>query len=338
MSQEKQFQPAFSGQLIFWMILSLFALVGCSSTTPATPTATRPARTARLTSYASPTATATLTPTPPGTATPLPSPTPTPQTHKIVKGEDLFGIAFRYHITLDELLAANPDVNPHFLKIGDVLIIPASKDPLPTPNPQVEALTPTPAALDVEPPNCLPSAEGGAWCFMTVHNSQDFALENVSAIFRLYDQEFASILSQTAFLPLDILPPGAEMPLVAYFPAPAIQPFEVSAEILTALTSAPDNPRYLAVNLKNQQVAIDEEARSAGITVEVSLADSSLEAKQVWIAAVAYDSHGKVIGVRRWESNSAPALSGAEALPVSFDVYSVAGKIARVSIFAEARP
>lgn len=64
-------------------------------------------------------------PSPTVVATPSPS-APAATQYKIKKGDTLYSIARRNHISLDVLLAANPQVkNPNTLKIGQVIYIPA---------------------------------------------------------------------------------------------------------------------------------------------------------------------------------------------------------------------
>src|SRR5512141_2101170 len=126
-----------------WLIAIGLILAACSAKTESHPpplavnssATASPAAAGQLTPYRSPTGTVTPTPTDPATPTPLPSPTPTPRSHTVVKGEDMFGIALRYGVTLEELKAANPDVNPNFLSVGAVLVIPQSLTPQPSMEP-----------------------------------------------------------------------------------------------------------------------------------------------------------------------------------------------------------
>jgi hypothetical protein len=70
---------------------------------------------------ASPSSAASITPEPSPTATPA----PTPIVHVVAQGETLSKIAKKYGLTLDQLLAANPQIkNPNKIAIGDELTIP----------------------------------------------------------------------------------------------------------------------------------------------------------------------------------------------------------------------
>lgn len=48
-----------------------------------------------------------------------------PMTHCIEPGDTLFGLAMRFHTTIDAILAANPQItNPNFIRVGDNVTIP----------------------------------------------------------------------------------------------------------------------------------------------------------------------------------------------------------------------
>ena len=70
----------------------------------------------------SPVATVAITPTP----LPTEPPGPTPTVYTVVNGDTATRIAAKFGITVDQLMAANPQVkNANKLKIGDQLVIPA---------------------------------------------------------------------------------------------------------------------------------------------------------------------------------------------------------------------
>ena len=65
--------------------------------------------------------------------TPVPAATATPvsvgQTYTVVEGDIPVTIAEKFGITVEELLAANPRLDPTALRIGQVLIIPPKRQP-----------------------------------------------------------------------------------------------------------------------------------------------------------------------------------------------------------------
>jgi LysM repeat protein len=73
------------------------------------------------------------TPIPAPTDTPVPAPTSTPsslgQTYVVKSGDIPETIAAQFGITTEDLLAANPGLDPRELQVGQVLIIPAPSEP-----------------------------------------------------------------------------------------------------------------------------------------------------------------------------------------------------------------
>ena len=297
----------------------------------------------QLTPYHASTSTSRVTARPEETFTPLPSPTPTPRTHQVKKGEDLGGIAYQYRVTVPELMAANPKVNPNAMSVGTLLTIPPSKTQMPTasPNPSAPSPSLTPIPLETGQLRCIRDQSQGIWCFLPVRNNQTFTLESISAVFQLASSGGALPLTRTAFLPLDLLPPGETLPLAAYFTPQEAQslngPFQASSTLLTALTGA-DNGRYIDTQLENEKVMISADGLSAAISADVRLKPEDAKAKRVWVAVVAYDAQGQVVGIRRWENGSGQVLQNGAALPVAVNIYSVSGSINKVSLIAEARP
>ena len=51
-------------------------------------------------------------------------PTPTPIIYEVVENDTLTGIALKHSISLEDLIAANPGIDPNFLTIGLTLTIP----------------------------------------------------------------------------------------------------------------------------------------------------------------------------------------------------------------------
>jgi LysM repeat protein len=260
--------------------------------------------------------------------TPLSS--PTPFTYTVKAGDNLSQIAERFGVSLDDLQSANPDISAENLPVGTVLKIPSYLQ-----NSSGE-LTPTPEPVAVREIDCHPTAQRAMWCFVLVHNGYSGFLENISAQVTLLDARGQMVASQTAFLPLNILPPNTALPLFVFFAPDIPADANPRVQILTAIHLLPNDERYLPATLQNILIEINWSGRSAEVSGQVSLPDGSKDARLVWVAAVAYDSAGDVMGVRRWESNT--VLKSAASLPFKFMISSVARRIDHVEVVVEARP
>ena len=262
-------------------------------------------------------------------STPLTAPTPTPTIHVVASGETMSSMALRYGVDTASIIAANPSVNPNAMSIGTKLTIPSQSGV------GFSGSDATPVPMTVDSPNCTLSREDGVWCFLLIKNVQNFSVENLSARIILGNSQTGQVTDQLTTAPLDILYPGKAIALSAYFSAPVPDPFQTSYQIVSALQVQDGSNRYLDPKLENLQINIDSNALSARIYGEVSLADGSVSASQIWVAAFAYDFQGKVVGVRRWES-AAPIAAG-QKISFSFQVYSTGAAIATVDVLAEAR-
>jgi hypothetical protein len=260
--------------------------------------------------------------------TPLSS--PTPFIYQVKAGDTMGSIALQFGITVDLLLAANPDVSPNSMSIGTELRIPSD------PNNPTGAPTPTPVAAPVEQIECYPNAEQGMWCFVLVHNDTTNVIENLSAQVTLEGVDNETIVSAQALLPLNILPADASLPLMVYFPPVVPAGARPQVQLLTGIHLELDDARYLPAALHNTLAQVDRSGRNAAVSGTVRLPGESPPASLVWVAAVAYDEAGRVAGVRRWESSAGIAPGG--SLPFSFEVSSLGGEIGRVEFVVEARP
>ena len=229
--------------------------------------------------------------------TPLPS--PTPFAYEVQAGDTMSGIAFKFGVSLDELLAANPDISPNSMSIGTTLNIPS--DPT---NP-TGASTSTPVPAPVKQIECYPTADKGMWCFVLVHNDTTDVIENLSAQVTLVDATGQSLVSAQALSPLNILPPETSLPLMVFFPPVIPADARPQAQLLTGIHLLPDDARYLPATLQNTLVQVDSSGRSAHVSGMVRLPEDASPASLVWVAAVAYDDVGSrrrraALGVNDW--------------------------------------
>ncbi len=304
---------------------SFLVLVACA------PPSAQPVSSVTLVPYSTLTPVATLV-EPPGlvVSNETPLPTPTPYTYVVQSGDTLSGIAEKLGVSLDDLRTLNPQVSPASMPVGSVLFIPSSPA-----NPGSEP-TPTPVPVHVQYIECDTAVDGGLWCFVLVRNYQPSSIEDLSAQVTLVDVDDRSVSSQIALLPLNILPANSALPLTVFFPPEIPVGVQPRVQILTAHQLDPADARYLPAELQNILVEIDWSGRSAQVSGQVRLPAESVAARTIWIAAVAYDRSGAVVGVRRWESDA--ELAAGESLPFDFLVSAIAGEIERVELAVEARP
>lgn len=304
-------------------------LESCVTSSPnPSPTSTW---TVQVTPYIPLKPTATLNPASPPwfKATHLPTPTPTPQVYTVEGGDTLLGIALRFGITLEEILEANPDLNPAIISIGTKVIIPyVQRTPAVTPEP-----TPLPLYLDT--PKCYPSS-AGMWCFILVHNHLQLTIENIFAAIHFFNREGELLAEGTASPPLDLLESGMSIPLVFFYPEEIDQDFIVQAELTSALPAAKVADRYLNPVIESYEVEISTDGLIAQVSGIVGLPKVSLAARAFSILVIAYDDSGQVVGFRKSELNT-PFAQGTTRL-FELIVYSLGPLIEHVEIYAEARP
>ncbi len=320
---------------LLWLIVLVLFISACAQGVPTdvqTPTSTK-----TNAQQSTPTEKSSDTPLPTPSATPEPSPTvtqtPTPVYYAVLNNDDMYAIAYYYNISPQELMTANPSVDPRAMGPGTTLVIPVTLTPEPTPT---EGVDPSPTATQtfaaLPAPDCYPDALGGLWCFVLISNDGSDAYENVSGIMEL--QQGDETRQETALTPLNLLPPGQSLPLAAYFQPPVDQAFSVSAVVDFFLPVMPDDARYLPVEILDENIAIDVDGMAASISGTLQLPDGQPNPSYVWICATAFDEEGHILAVRRWESEQ--LLAAGDQLPFEFSVYSHSGPIEVVNILVEA--
>jgi hypothetical protein len=214
--------------------------------------------------------------------------------------------------------------------VGTTLTIPTG--------PQAQATfipSPTPADLNITQTQCYRAADESLTCFALIDNTTGDTLENISAQMILVDSNGQTVANQLALTPLNILPPNEALPLVAFFPAPLAQDVALQVQTVSAIRLLPNDTRYIPAAAQNVLVSVDWSGRSAQVTGRVIVRREGV-ASQFWVAAVAYDANGNIVGVRRAEFIQ--TLAAGVAAPFSLKVYSAGGAIARVEIVVEAKP
>ncbi|MFN3492444.1 MAG: hypothetical protein ACK40V_09520, partial [Anaerolineales bacterium] len=192
------------------------------------------------------------------------------------------------------------------------------------------ASTPTPLPVPITQTACYPDSSSGLHCFALIQNETPNILENVSVKFNLLDESNNVIASETAFIILDIIPANSSLPVYAYFSNinRAVNP---QAQLLSALQNNSNN--YLPAMIQNSIAEIN--GKYAQLSGKIYLPAESQPASQIWVAAVAYNQDGNVVGVRRWEGGG---IQPGGSINFQFSVSSVGHDIEAVEFFIQAKP
>lgn len=263
------------------------------------------------------------------TPTQLPTPTQTPVVYSIEEGDTMLAIAFRYGISLEQLQAANPEVNARLLVVGTELIIPL-EDVIPS-----SPVTATPIPVEVSQTNCY-LVPDGIWCFVGVENDRSRSLENLSANVIVQDDTGEYIAEGIAIGALNLVPSGEELPLVVFIPGNFPSEFSASSQVITVQPLPRNDERYLNAWLEVDEVEISENGMSAQVAGLIGLPAKSPPGNQAWLLAVAYDEAGRIIGIRKSEQFG--YFEPGSDKEFNLEVFSLASEITEVRVYVEMRP
>lgn len=262
------------------------------------------------------------TDTPWPTFTPLP--TATPIAYLIQKGDTLLGIAVEYGVSMEALEAANPGLNANALQIGQTVFIPPPSGAV-VPN---QAALPTPLPVVVDPFYCLPSPVSSLICLGEFINTTDQPIANLAVKVTLLDSDNNVGDSQVAYAPLDVIPPGAAIPLGVVF-AGGSQPSALAAP-LTADSGSTLMARYAMLAVTNLLGG----PAPAGFTLTATLTNTNPAiVRAIRVVATVYNASG-VAGYRLIQI--ADPLNPNDSVQISISLSGVA-QITRWAVLAQGR-
>jgi LysM repeat protein len=312
-----------AGLRLSWMLLISFFVSGCYNAFLPTPDNTQtfsPPVNPYQVKSTTPEPTETIQELTPGKPV---SPTPTPFKHEIQPGDTLYGLALKYNISLDRLVAANPGLDTSLLTIGTKVNIPFDDGD--------DFLIPaqTPYPIIIQQPQCYPSGDGGSWCLASLENDQNITLESVSAILDFYNGEKELIQSYIAIPPLDYYFRGQKMPVSVYIPPGLPKDFQVQASVVTAF---PSERTKAKAEIIDTNIEYNEDKTIAEISGEVQPKGELVKENQIWIAAIAYHL-GNPVGIRKWISDD--KLIEDKNIPFQLNLYSLGPEIDKVALISE---
>ncbi len=286
-----------------------------------------------LTPYVTQTSTGETLPTETAAPEPTPEPTltPTPFTHVLGSDETISSLALTYGLEVNEILAINPEITPKALSVGTEILIPYINTAADDEKLSVSAIS-APLALSLSEPVCIKTTEGGLWCLAQVGNPLVESATGITVTFTLKNGVGETVNEQAVPALLNLLAPNESLPVSAYFSGNIPADYSVSTALKTALPVDETDPGYLPLVIKVN--LIDPAGQSARVSavIPVQAADSGISS--IWVALIAYDSDGHIVGVRRLEYS--PVTEGEDGRAIKVYVYSNSRDIQQVDVRAEA--
>ncbi|HSG17475.1 MAG TPA: FxLYD domain-containing protein [Anaerolineae bacterium] len=263
---------------------------------------------------------ATLTPGPKATGgtnstavltRPAPTVTATaaPVTYVVQSGDTLVDIAAANGVTLSELLALNPDIQPELLMIGQQILLP----PLPTIEPPEILATNQAITLEISGPTIYGSVGGGVWVLGEVRNAGSHTVELIQVEVILLDQDEAILAEEMVWVTPVTLPTGGKAPFGLLFPM-----FD-AAQTTARVALAAGRPayelgsRYLDLAVSGAEVTIGR--NPIEVTGQLDNVGGQT-AGQISIITTFYDDQGNVTGFHEKRLDS--ALAPGENVPFRF--------------------
>ena len=222
-----------------------------------------------------------------------PEPSPTPLVHRIQGGDTLLGISLRYGVSLENLLLANPGIDPRFLSVDQEVIIPGPEgEPV-----GILLPSPTPINVGIEAPRCFRSAPGGVLCIANVVNNLDVAVEGVFAKFALY-RNGEWVGDYTSYGPLNLISPGDSLPIAIRIPEWEGEVPNAELMVLSGVAVPDPSSRYTDVSLSEVRTTTSPDGSYAVISGVVEVPEiSEDEAIRIRLLGVVYDEDGFPIGL-----------------------------------------
>lgn len=254
----------------------------------------------------------------------LPISTLEPVIYTVVAGDSLSVIALRFGVDLNALILANPGVNANAMSVGTKLVIPSVGDTNGTNSSGMTGL-PTPVISSVVKPDCYPVDTGRWICFLLVDNTLDEPVGNIIGQVKMA----GASVSYTATCPLDLIPAGAAVPLIAHIQGIEIDPDAMTGSVTSAISVDATEAQYQVVQVTEFIETYTADRRAIIIDGEFTPTVGGT----LRVLAFAQDAEGHVLGFRLWE----PGISATAGVkqPIQINLYSLDGAISVTHLVAQ---
>ncbi len=246
------------------------------------------------------------------------------ETYTVKKGDTFSEIAFKNGLSVEQLTAANPGVDPLLILIGDVLILPPSDEASYNAFLQ-ELYSGYVQNIAIE---CFPLPSEAVSCLAQVTNPGQKIVSNITIKIDLTDAA-GRIVTMEAGTPMSQLLPGEVLPVLFHFSDAVTPPFTTA---FTILDFDVYDDTVNSFRIPDTAWRYDSTISADGLraAIQVWFTDSpeaALFEKEINLFAAAYDADGRPVGVRSRHGDAQSAFD--------LNLYSLSGPISAVNVWAE---
>lgn len=266
--------------------------------------------------------------TPIGTQIPA-GPTPTPFIHIIQQGETLLEIAFRYGVQFDNIVLANPQIDPNLLRIGEEISIPGPEgEPI-----DVLFPTPTPIPIHLKTIGCYEIPSLAFVCMISITNTDEFMVTGVSAHITLHDRDGQVLDSQIVYALINQIPPKLEIPLIAIFDQRPLGYSNFHADLLSAVQVADLMDGLPTIDMLETRTIYKADKKLAEVSGRLSVTSQEGGEFRVRVVGVALDAKGEPVGMNVWEERVKSTIN--EEIEYRISIFSLGPEIVDIRIHPE---
>jgi LysM repeat protein len=225
------------------------------------------------------------------TVLPTLAPTPTPIIYTVQNGDTLIGIAVRHEVSLEAIESANIGIDPGNLQPGQTIVVPA-----PTAADVVGSFIPasTPLPVSIGMFNCVPTPAASTICLSEFLNSTGEPILNLAVQVPLLNTDGEPIANAMPNSPVNLIPPGAAVPLAAVFPA--ANGGAAIGSALAADSGAGLADRFVTLEVEGASGAASPSGYTLGGTL---INPTASEIRSITVVGTVYNAAGAVIGYRK---------------------------------------
>ena len=247
------------------------------------------------------------------------------QFYEVKKGDTLSEIAFQFGLSMEQIQAANPDVDFTLLKIGDELVIP----PVNAEEYDTFIQRMYSKYIQYNGSECFTQLSNQISCLSRIQNSGDQSVINLQMQLEVTDGGGKKIFLSSG-APLIQLFPGEEVPvLFTGFNSELSAPLETRFQIKTLdVIEYHENSFRIAADSMETSYEISADGLAADIRIRF-VSDLLIHPsdRNIKIVAVVYRMDGTPVGIRTWIGNVTSEIN--------MSVYSLSDKIESVKLWAE---